>query len=315
MRERVRFAVVREDAELEAHLVARFGARAALVVAAGGCTALALASRYPALQVTAFDVSQAQLDHLRDKARAVQTGDLAALNVEDASATGLNQRGQFEGLFRALRGFVEEFVAPRAEIEALFAGPDIAASASSIAGRPRPTGRRRSPPASTNPSSTPCSAPRPRSTPRPDRTPAISSAPSSGGSAGPTRRGTPSSSTSSSATTSPPTRRPTSAPAALLRVEVVLGALPGVPDLERFDLYSLSNVFDWFEDAEVARWGAALAARAPPGSVVLVRKLNNDRDVRRFFVPAFRFDDALGAALLERERSLFYDRVVVGFRV
>jgi S-adenosylmethionine-diacylglycerol 3-amino-3-carboxypropyl transferase len=94
----------------------------------------------------------------------------------------------------------------------------------------------------------------------------------------------------------------------------VLGSLPEVPGLARFGVYSLSNVFDWSDDATVARWAEALAAAARAGSAVLIRKLNNDRDVRRFFAPAFRFDDALGADLLAEDRSLFYDRIEVAFR-
>jgi S-adenosylmethionine-diacylglycerol 3-amino-3-carboxypropyl transferase len=121
--ERAKFAVVREDPELEARLVERTRARAVLVVASGGCTALTLAARWPELQVTAFDVSLTQLDHVREKARAVAAGDLRLLNVGDDDPSGLNQRGWFEGLFRVLRAFVEELIAPRAELEAFFTGP------------------------------------------------------------------------------------------------------------------------------------------------------------------------------------------------
>ena len=77
-------------------------------------------------------------------------------------------------------------------------------------------------------------------------------------------------------------------------------------------LFSLSNVFDWSEDALVRRWAEHLKAGARPGAVVLLRQLNNTRDLRRFFEPEFHFDDALGKALLARDRSLFYNRVEVG---
>ncbi len=39
----------------------------------------------------------------------------------------------------------------------------------------------------------------------------------------------------------------------------------------------------------------------------------NRRDLRRWF-PAFRFDDHLGQELLARDRSLFYEKIEVGFR-
>ena len=87
-----------------------------------------------------------------------------------------------------------------------------------------------------------------------------------------------------------------------------------MPALERFDLYSLSNVFDWSDDALVAAWAGRLKRAARPGSVVLLRQLNNERDLRRWFAPEFRFDDALGEALLARDRSLFYNRIEVATR-
>jgi S-adenosylmethionine-diacylglycerol 3-amino-3-carboxypropyl transferase len=99
-------------------------------------------------------------------------------------------------------------------------------------------------------------------------------------------------------------------------IDIIEGSLPEVAgrfDLGRFDLFSLSNVFDWSDDALVADWGGRIARAAHAGAAVLIRQRNNRREVARFF-PGFRFDDALGAALLERDRSLFYERILVGFR-
>jgi S-adenosylmethionine-diacylglycerol 3-amino-3-carboxypropyl transferase len=47
---------------------------------------------------------------------------------------------------------------------------------------------------------------------------------------------------------------------------------------------------------------------------VLVRQLNNQRDIRRFFEPAFRFDDTLAHRLWLTERSFFYSRLQVAVR-
>src|SRR5581483_2414486 len=98
------------------------------------------------------------------------------------------------------------------------------------------------------------------------------------------------------------------------RLELVLGSLEDVPALERFQVYSLSNIFDWSKDDLVARWGGLLRASAPPGAAVLIRQLNNRRDVRRFFEPEFTFDDELGRELLARDQSLFYERILVGWK-
>jgi S-adenosylmethionine-diacylglycerol 3-amino-3-carboxypropyl transferase len=95
---------------------------------------------------------------------------------------------------------------------------------------------------------------------------------------------------------------------------LVPGSLPEVPLLGRFQVFSLSNVLDWSDDEQAARWGQALREQAPPGSVVLLRQLNNRRDLRRFFAPQFAFDDTLGRELLEQDRSLFYERIEVGWR-
>jgi S-adenosylmethionine-diacylglycerol 3-amino-3-carboxypropyl transferase len=314
MRERVKFAVVREDPELEARLVERTGARAALVVASGGCTALTLAARYPSLAVTAFDVSPAQLDHVREKARAVAAGDLAALNVEDAGPAGLNQRGHFEGLFRVLRAFVEELVAPPAEIEELFTGAP--------AGRAALVDRWTASPYWPAAFATSFNDPLLHAM----FGPAATQHAAPGSYPGYFQRAFERGLRRADARANPFLQHvllgrylaadaPGYARAGrALSPELVLGSLPDVPDLGRFDVYSLSNVFDWSGDDLVARWADALRASALPGSVVLVRQLNNARDVRRFFAPAFRFDDALGAALLEQDRSLFYERVEVGIR-
>src|SRR5688572_15564134 len=89
----LKFAVVREDPRLEAILVEETAARAVLLVASGGCTALTLKAASPSLDVVAFDFNPAQLAHVRRKIDAVARGDHAALTG------GLNQSGAFERLF------------------------------------------------------------------------------------------------------------------------------------------------------------------------------------------------------------------------
>jgi len=90
-------------------------------------------------------------------------------------------------------------------------------------------------------------------------------------------------------------------------IEVIEGSLPEVAHLERFDLFSLSNVFDWSDDALAADWGARIARAAKPGAAVLIRQLNNRREIARFF-PGFQFEPAD----LGRDRSLFYEHILVG---
>ncbi|HEU4532872.1 MAG TPA: hypothetical protein VFS00_02095, partial [Polyangiaceae bacterium] len=98
------------------------------------------------------------------------------------------------------------------------------------------------------------------------------------------------------------------------RPALVEGSLLEVSELGRFDLVSLSNVFDWSDDTLCARWGRVLARQLRPGSAILLRQLNNDRSLRPFFEPHFRFDDPIARDFARRDRSLFYNRFEIGFR-
>ncbi|MBI3724213.1 DUF3419 family protein [bacterium] len=314
---RVKFAVVREDPELEEELVRLLRAKAALVVASGGCTALTLAASFPDLEVTAFDRSAEQIAHVERKREALARGDLAALNVSDASPAGLNQSGEFDGLFRQLRLFVEEFVAPRAEIASFFE-PGTTPRAREELIR-RWVGSRYWPVAFSlhfhesllhamfGREATQHAAP--------GSYPAYFQRVFERGLA------------AAGAPKNPFLQhvflgayRPEDAPVYLKKgraneIELVTGSLEHVSELERFSVFSLSNVFDWSTDELARSWAELLSARARPGSAILIRALNNDRSVRRFFEPAFRFDSVLGERLLARDRSLFYNRVEVAFRV
>lgn len=278
---RVKFAVVREDPELEAELVRRTNARAALTVASGGCTALTLCKKFPELAVTAFDLSPLQLDHVKAKIAALERADGETL-------ARLNQSGEFEGLFRQLKLFLDELGGRGTKywpvaFEVFFSDPLLHA----MFGR------------EATQHAEPGSYPRyfqrvfERGLDRADAAvnPFLQHVFKGG-------------------YEEPPAYWGLRAP----RLELFLGSLEAVPALERFQVFSLSNIFDWSKDDLVARWGALLKANAPSGAAVLVRQLNNRRDVRRFFEPEFTFDDVLGRDLLARDRSLFYERVLVGFR-
>lgn len=272
----LKFAVVREDAELEAALVERTSAKRALVVASGGCSAFTLLHRFPKLEVTAFDRNPAQLAHVRAKHAAVMRGDRASL-------AALSDCGAFEALFRNLRGLLEKGTAwPAAFAQAFDArvleatfGPDATQHAEpgsypAYFQRAFEAARAR-PDAAHNPFLRHILEGRFREEAwMEDR--------------------------------------------ALRLPALIEGTLADVPAPDRFEVVSLSNVFDWSADAVVADWAARLHA-CRPGTHVLIRQLNNQRPIAPFFSPAFRFDDALGAELLARDRSFFYERVLVGVRV
>ena len=286
-----------------------------LVVASGGCTALTLAAREPGLKVTAFDVSPRQLDHVEAKRQAVTRGDLRALNVGDASAAGLNQLGEFESLFRTLRRFVEEMVAPPEALARYF---DPAAPAGERQALVRGwLGARYWPVAFSlafhdaflhamfGVAATQHAEP--GSYPSYFQGVFERGLRDAGGPENPFLQhillG------AYLADHAPDYVRA----ARELPVELVEGQLASVPDLARFDVVSLSNVFDWSDDALTASWGKLLHRQLRPGATVVLRQLNNHRNVRRFFT-GFAFDDALGDDLLSRDRSLFYERIRVATR-
>ena len=313
---RLKFAVVREDPELEQVLIERTRARALLTVASGGCTLLTLARRHPDLELVGFDFNPRQLDHVRAKADGLGVHPLARYNVHDPAPHGLNQGGEFEGLFRTLRHFLEEFVAPASEL-ARFFEPGTSAG-QRVALRERWFASPYWPVAFSlafadtflhamfGPAATQHAAP--------GSYPAYFQATFERG----LRR--------EDAPRNPFLQHvllgaylPEDAPDYLRArtppsFTLVHGSLPDVPGLGRFDVISLSNVFDWSDDTLVAQWASLLARQARPGCAVLLRQLNNRRELRRFFSPAFVFDDALGKQLQAMDRSLFYERVEVGFR-
>ncbi|MFO0576366.1 MAG: DUF3419 family protein [Polyangia bacterium] len=354
----LKFAVVREDPDLEDVVLDQVerrqgqGARRALIVASGGCTALTLRARRPGLAVTAFDLNPAQLQHVRDKAAAVAAGELGRLNVGDPDPSGLNQCGEFEKLFRTLRAFFCEFVAPASELARFF---DPAEGAAARRDRIEAWAQSRYFPvafalafcdpllhAMFGPAATQHAEPgsypgyfqaaflrglRREDAHRnyflqhvllgqylPGCEPDYLRPSQPGESPAGSLRSVEGSLRSVEGSLRSVEGSLRSVEGSLRLVEGSLRDALAMPELREQDLYSLSNVFDWSEDALVAQWSAALKQFAPPGSAVLLRQLNNRRDLRRFFAPEFEFDDALGEALWRRDRSLFYSRIEVGFR-
>jgi|LNFM01.1.fsa_nt_gb S-adenosylmethionine-diacylglycerol 3-amino-3-carboxypropyl transferase len=313
---RVSFAVVREDPELERAILERdlggASGRAALVVASGGCTALSLLGACDALSVTAFDINPAQLEHVRQKFDAAR-GDASPglLNIEDDAPGALNQRGEFERLFRVMRGAINSLVATDEELTAFFAA--------SLESR-RATVERWS--------SSPYWAPVFHSVFHGAMLEAMF---------GP-------SATQHATKGSYPAYFQRAFEQGLARHDagenyflhhvllgryleralpsylarparalprLVHGSLDSVTDLSRYDLVSLSNVLDWSDDPQTAAWASILRARCKRGCIVLVRQLNNQRDLAAALGEDFALDVARSRELLAEDRSLFYERVLV----
>lgn len=313
------FAVMREDSVVERRLIERTGTPAALVVASGGCTAFDLVCACPGLDVVAFDRSPRQLDLVRAKMTALATAD--RLLVDEPSA--LLHDGAFEGLFRLLRRSLEEFVTGPEGLARYFAEPSVEerrAHVDAWAAHPYFEAcfattfhdallHAMFGPAATQ-HATPGSYPGyfRRVFERGLRTPG-----------GAQNRFLQHVLLGRYLPGDEPlylrcvrARGPLSAETN--RLTLCPGTLLEVPRLARFGVVSLSNIFDWSDDTLVAAWAERLGEELAPGAVVVVRKLNNQRDVRRFFDRAFRADEATAAALLEEDQSLFYEALEIFVR-
>ena len=312
----VKFAIVREDPEVDLAIIEHASAKRVLFVASGGCTLPEIAHRLPEVEVVGFDFNPAQLERVRAKIGALERSDLRSLNVEDADPAGLNQCGAFEGLFRVLRQAIVEFVASEEALERFFApgAPEDPET---------PRGWFASPywpiafelafhhplldvmftEAATQ-NAEPGSYPRYFQRVFED---------------GLTRPG---------AARNPFLQHillgrylegdaPGYVQAAGTRPAIALqqGSLLDIEGLDRFDVIHLSNIFDWSSDALVEEWCAALREHCKPGCHVILRQLNNTRDLRRFFGQEFTFEDELANELLARDRSLFYNRIEIARRL
>ncbi|MDE0399528.1 MAG: DUF3419 family protein [Candidatus Poribacteria bacterium] len=316
----VQFAVVREDPMVEAELVRLTKAKNVLLIASGGCTALTLQALFPNLQITLVDFNPAQLERVREKMSALRDVDTATrdrrFNIGTSDPEGLNQNGNFESLFRGLREFIFDLVADAADIRALFEEEGQLAKVSEVLF----SSKYWSVAFDLYFSDSLLNA-----------------------MFGPDA-------TQHAETGSYPRyfqqlfekgltalnafdnyflhhvflgyylQRPASLPYYLLspptdyHFEMVEGPLAQVPELQRFDLISLSNIMDWMPLAEIAVLIKYLQNEMKSGASLLYRQLNNRTDLSMDFGDAFEFNAALGVRFQEAERSLFYSSVHVGKR-
>ena len=308
----VQFAVVREDPMVEAELVRLTKASNVLLIASGGCTALTLQALFPDLQITLFDFNPAQLERVREKMCALRDIDVAThyqkFNIGTSNPSGLNQNGNFESLFRGLREFIFSLVADAAEIRVLFEEKDRLAEVSEILFSNKYWSVAFDLYFS-------------------DTLLHTMFGPDATQHAGPGSYPRYFQMLFEKGLTSAAAfdnyflhhvflgyylQRPSSLPYYLLspptgyHFQMVKGTLDQVPELQRFDLISLSNIMDWMPLTEIAVLIKHLQNEMKPGASVLYRQLNNYNDLSVHFGDSFEFNTALGVRFQEAERSLFY---------
>ena len=311
-RHALQFAVVREDARVDIAALEGRKPRRVLLVGSGGCTALAFRARFPEADITVVDPNPAQLGHIDEKFTEVTRPRpaLDRFNVMDDDPAGLSESGNFEALFRMLRGIVHDLVWPKSSWLDFFAHRETLhpvdvleqsdywdhalrlvfdhALLETMFGR-----------AATQ------HAPR-GSYPRYFR------------------RAFERALRSRDARFNPflhhvflghylPYALPDFLrfPLHAKPLEFIEATAASV-DFDGYDFIGLSNIFDWMSDAEVTATTARLAADASDASVIVWRQLNNHRPVASRLRGRFTFDPERGRRLRSRERSHFYSEVHVG---
>ena len=120
----LQFAVVREDPQIEIDIAKRFRLERATLIASGGCTAFCLKAANPDIEISLIEPNLAQIGLIKEKIQALkihQKDDLyRKFGVGNSVSENLIECGNFESLFRQFRLFVQEFIIAETEIEKTF---------------------------------------------------------------------------------------------------------------------------------------------------------------------------------------------------
>ena len=314
----LQFAVVREDPLIEAELASEQSCDQVLLIASGGCTALTLQTMFPSMSMTLVDPNPSQLELVRAKMEALDTLDeterKARFNVGSDRRDGLCAGGNFESLFRSWREFLFDLVLPPAEMHRLFTEPgalsrvneqlfectywsvsfDLFFSGSLLEAMFGPDATQHAAPGS-YPRYFQDQIERGLRDPDAERNfflhhvllghyiDRVDSLPVY--------------------LTQPP---------APWKIELVQSTVEEVGDLDRFDMISFSNIFDWMSSERVERLASRIAEETRPGMTIVYRQLNNARNFEAAFGPRFEFSAELGERLLAMDRSRFYSSIHVG---
>ncbi|MBL8693327.1 MAG: DUF3419 family protein [Planctomycetes bacterium] len=314
----VQFAVVREDPLVDIAVVERTAARRALLPASGGCTAFELARRFPQIEITLIDPNPAQLALVQEKLQLLSGPAGAArhakFNVGSDAPRGLNQRGNFESLFRQLRLFLEEFVVSREELVCWFEGGTAEETRRWFSSRYWAVAFRlffsdalleamftNSATQHADPGSYPQY---------------FRSAFERGLLRADARMNYFLHHVFLGRYLAMPGAYPSYVDADLsgARVTLVQAGLEEISDFSPYDFVGLSNVLDWMPRERSMAILKRLRSTLRPGAAVLWRQLNNEVRHEEALLPEILLDGSLSPALLARDRSLFYNRVCAGFR-
>jgi S-adenosylmethionine-diacylglycerol 3-amino-3-carboxypropyl transferase len=311
----IQFSVVREDPMIEQLIVERFAVGKCLLVASGGCTALSLSAMCPNIDIDVFDLNSDQIELLSEKSKALQGGiSNSTFDIGKSNSLGLNQSGSFEKLFRGLRKFIWDFVAPAEfweecfnkegkNLEDVFSnkfwkiGFELFFHDSLLNGIFGPDATQYAQPGS-----------------YPDYFRNV------------IENGLKSTDRGSNyflhhiligyykdeKDSLPPYLQGSFSG---FKGKKFIGTLDNISNLKDYQLIQLSNLFDWMSPEDSKKIWDDLGSRMAPGAIVLVRQLNNKRDLSIYSGQKFKYDEKLGNELLDKDRSMFYERIFVATKL
>jgi S-adenosylmethionine-diacylglycerol 3-amino-3-carboxypropyl transferase len=312
---KIQFAVVREDPQLELDLMALFGLKSAVIIGSGGCTAISLKTKDPDIRLSIIEPNPAQIKLIKEKIEILQQRSL--FDAQEIIGTGQNsliETGNFESLFKMLRTFIYEFVLSIEDFKQLLESGDATQWQEHFQNRYWRTAFELFFSESLLVSMFGKAA--------------IQYAPKNSY-PGYFRKLIEKGIMRSDARhnyflhhiffgqyCSEKESLPLYLQKETLNTEMSFHSCFAheFMDYENFGLVGLSNILDWSSQNEVERIGQLISNSMRKGSVLLFRQLNNSTDFTVQF-EGFEWQDELEEDLLKKDRSLFYSKICVGIKL
>ena len=327
----IQFSVTREDPEIEREVLLNKHPQRILTIGSGGCTALDLQLAFPETHFTIVEPNHSQIQLVKQKMRALQESPpskrLKDFNIATSSwnpldfqspdnTPGLSNSGNFESLFRGLRNFIFDFILPHDTVRELFeegspnslkdvdtllfqnpywsVGFELFLSNSLLNTMFGEDATQHAP---------------------------VGSYPAYFQSL--FERGLKADGAINNyflhhVLLGYYIDRPEALPTFLTELAPTYHFefreifMDGVDDIESYDMIGLSNICDWMPPAAVSELMTTLAREMKPGSSIIYRQLNNEGDIEALLGDQFSFDPLRNAALVQKDRSLFYSSIHVG---
>jgi len=305
---KVLFSVTREDYQVEYQTIIKKGYKNILTVCSGGCTPLSLNALLPNAKITTFDINPHQINLLNKKLKLANKKKHTSLSVDVKNNNAINQSGEFELMFLKFRKLFKKHVARKNEIRQLF--------------NPIVNKKRQNEIVSSWLKSPNIKIPFERVFNDHSIELVFSSKA--------TQHAKPSSYINyffhkimASFKKEGFQKNPFLQHIFLgyylkedvpdyinaskkLEIETIVGGIYDIPNIESYDLVSLSNLFDW-SDLKLIKKSITYLSKLSSGSGVILRQLNNNKNWFPFFNDNFKEEASFNTFWKEKDRSMFYD--------